>query len=116
MADFANRTTEDLEEEYDHANEHLGEVETQYASEVALYGDAWVGANDELARIQRHVEALRTELNARYAAAEAPAPDPFAPHCAHCNREADLSDAGLCAHCQGEIDYHMAVEKGDIPF
>jgi hypothetical protein len=49
-------------EDYAETEEILGELEGQYRSEVALYGDAWPGAVQEIARVTKILKAQRLAL------------------------------------------------------
>jgi len=51
-----------LDELFD-LQEQLGEIESQYQSEVALFGDAWPGAQLQLASLRGSLYSLQQRIN-----------------------------------------------------
>lgn len=50
----------------DEAIEHYGEIKAQYDSEVALYGDAWPGAQVDLNNAHQAMLKFQAEANRRW--------------------------------------------------
>jgi hypothetical protein len=49
---------------YESIGEHYGETLAEYSGEVARYGDAWVGAGDQLSRLSGGIQAAKAEVEA----------------------------------------------------
>ena len=52
----------DLYEQLQDAEDQYAEMEAQFGSECALYGDAWPGSQDQLTRLLDWINATRKEL------------------------------------------------------
>lgn len=61
MVDLDTFTNEELIDFYQLSKEHLGELETQFRSEVSLYGDAWPGAVVQVQDAQNAYNYYRSE-------------------------------------------------------
>lgn len=57
-----SRSPADIREHLEHSEECLGEIWSQYHSEVSLYGDAWPGAQIQLNELEESVARLKVEL------------------------------------------------------
>ena len=68
---YEHLTDEELYECHSCAYEMLGDNETQYRSEIALYGDAWPGAAIQLDAMRADLAEIETELAARQQEREA---------------------------------------------
>ena len=54
----------DTQESIVYGEEHLGEIQSEYRSECALFGDAWPGALCQLAEIRRMLKEEEDKLRA----------------------------------------------------
>ena len=59
----ANRINEALEA-HDEISETLGDLETQYQGECALYGDAGAGQGTDIARLRNELARVESEIAA----------------------------------------------------
>ncbi len=53
---------EEREDALYEAQSQLGDIEAEYYGEVARYGDAWVGAQPQLARYRKALDEGRDEI------------------------------------------------------
>jgi len=51
-------------EHYESLGDHYGEIHAEYSGEIARYGDAWVGAGDQLNRLSGGIKAAKAEVQA----------------------------------------------------
>jgi hypothetical protein len=51
-------------EHYESLGDHYGEIHAEYSGEIARYGDAWVGAGDQLNRLSSGIQAAKADVQA----------------------------------------------------
>jgi len=56
------RSIETIYEEIEDCSGYLGEIEGQYQAEVAMFGDAWAGAQEEVNHVRTCLSRLNEEL------------------------------------------------------
>ena len=72
-----NITIEDLLRDQEDAEQSYGEIAAQAGAERAQFGDAWPGAEQDLARMQRCIKRIETMLvQAGYAPCRLPEAPP----------------------------------------
>jgi len=59
MFDLTTLSDAELLETYERVDEYYGEIDTQFRSEVALYGDAWHGGAIDLQNAQKDYNRYR---------------------------------------------------------
>jgi hypothetical protein len=51
-------------EHYESLGDQYGEIHAEYSGEIARYGDAWVGAGDQLNRLSVGIQAAKADVQA----------------------------------------------------